>query len=97
MEKPAETITEIIMAKEWLYPIRPKKGYRTTPDFDTAILKMSKEELSAVEEFQIENEFGSINFIEPVDLVDVNLERDVVIRRKNVEVYPEEENKPTIG
>ena len=61
------------------YPTRPKAGYWTNPDFDSVILKMNREELSAVAEFQIENQHGSILFLDPIDLVDVDLANDVCL------------------
>ena len=58
---------------------------------------MNREELSAVAEFQIENQHGSILFLDPTDLVDVDLANDVTIKPRNIEVYPNDEIKPDIG
>ena len=80
-----------------IYPTRPKAGYCTYPDFDSIILKMTKEELRAVEEFQIENQHGSILFLGQTDLVDVDLAKDVTIKPRNIEVYPNDDSKPDIG
>ena len=66
--------------QEWSYPTRPRDGYSTRPDYDKVICKMTREELSAVEEFAIENEHGEISFFDLTDLVDVDLANDVIIK-----------------
>ena len=45
------------------------------------------------------NQHGSISFIGPTDLVNVDLANDVVISEKYCEVYPENEDipKPTMN
>ena len=58
---------------------------------------MSREQLSAVDEFSIENEHGSIQFLGTVDLVDVDLAKDVTIKARLIDVYPNEDSKPTPG
>ena len=58
---------------------------------------MNREELSAVAEFKIENQHGSILFLGPTDLVDVDLANDVTIKPRNIEVYPSDDEKPDIG
>ena len=37
------------------YPRKPLAGYKTTPDFDSIILNMSKQQLRQVKDFTIEN------------------------------------------
>ena len=55
---------------------------------------MSKEELSAVEQFSIENQHGRILFLGTTDLVEVDLGRDVLIKPRMIEVYPDDTTKP---
>ena len=78
----------VIKVLDWKYPTRPSPGYKTFPDFDQLILKMTKEQLSKVEDFTIENKHGRIQFLGPTDLTDVDLARDVVIKARSVDVYP---------
>ena len=56
---------------------------------------MSKEELSAVEDFEISNEHGCIQFFGPTDLVDVDLEKDVVISQRGIDIYPDDIANPS--
>lgn len=39
----------VIKVSDWRYPTRPKPGYTTCPDYESVILKMSREELGKVE------------------------------------------------
>ena len=80
---------KIVKVLDFQYPTRPKDGYKTVPDFDT-ILQMTKEELMEVDNFQIENEHGYIKFLRPVDLTDVDLQNDVTIKAKHIDIYPDE-------
>jgi hypothetical protein len=49
--------------------------------------RMSLKELQKVQAFEISNEFGSISFLEPVDLTDLDLADLVTIVRRSAEVY----------
>ena len=70
------------------FPTEPKPGYTIEPSYDD-LYTMTEEELRNVENFQIMNEHGSICFLEPVDLVGVDLRNIVVIDEKGAEVYPD--------
>lgn len=80
---------DVVPVTDWRYPKRPKEGYRTMPDYDSMILKMTKEQLMRVEEFTIENKNGKIVFLGKTDLTDVDLASDVTIKARSVEVYPD--------
>ena len=58
--------------------------------------RMTLEQLRTIKEFTIQNEFGKIHFLTPpgkpgLDLTQVNLARDFIIKQRKVEVY---ENLP---
>ena len=55
-----------------LLPKQPKAGYTITPDI-IAMTRMTMQELLAVENFTIENEFGKIKFLGKADLSGVDL------------------------
>ena len=42
-----------------------------------------------VEDFVMQNQYGNIRFIGPMDLTGVDLKQDVIISHKLIEVYPE--------
>ena len=67
-------------------PKGPKVGYTVSPSM-VELSRMSLEELQKVEDFEISNEFGSISFLEPVDLTDLDLADLVTIVRRSAEVY----------
>jgi len=82
-------------------PILTKSGYFCQPDIEL-LRRMSLEQLRRVEEFEIFNEFGAISFPGQTDLTYVNLDLDVIIKNKQVEVYPEDQTcnlhpKPAVG
>ena len=79
------------------YPTRPKMGYSTVPDYDQGLLRMTKAELENVRDFVIENQHGRIQFLGTTDLTDVDLARDVTIKARSVDVYPDESQRPEIG
>jgi len=43
------------------------------------------------------NEHGSIEYPEPTDLINVNIDKLVFILPKQAEVYPDEKDKPEVG
>ena len=81
-------------AKGW-FLCPPGIGYETEPAYDE-IAKMPREALQSVFGFVIKNEHGSISFLTPIDLVDVDLGKDVVITCQSVEVYPDYAPNPTV-
>jgi hypothetical protein len=65
-------------------PILTNRAYTVTPD----ITAMSIEELKAVSGFSMSNQYGSVEWLEPVDLTNVNLDKVVMIEKCSVEIYP---------
>lgn len=64
-----------------------KDGYQVSPH-PLILARMSPEELQAVPNFQVARmDFGTIEWLEPVDLVGVRLDQDVQISAGLVEVY----------
>ena len=55
---------------------------------------MSYEELRAVEDFKIFNSLGMIEFPGATDLTDVDLERDITIKKSSIDVYPDDGLRP---
>lgn len=84
------------------------KSLRSSPiiindiDFETrpnaSVLKnMTDEELSHVEGFSVFNKFGRIDFLRPVDLRGCDLQKNIVIRFKFVQVLGETQTKVPVG
>jgi nuclear pore complex protein Nup98-Nup96 len=81
-----------------------KKDYVLSPSLDT-LLRMSDEELKKVEKFTISIPvFGSVQFIDPVDLHEIgrnNIQslpgKTVLIESQLVTVYPDDDDKPPAG
>ena len=67
-------------------PKPPKTGYMTEPAM-VDLYRMSLQELGQVENFKISNEFGSVQFLDKVDLTDVDLADVVTIVLRSAEVY----------
>ncbi|CAD8211303.1 unnamed protein product [Paramecium pentaurelia] len=64
-------------------PILTKKGYYTLPDIN----QLTINQLKNVEDFTIFNEFGSLRWDSPTNLLYLNLDRIVDIQDSKVEVY----------
>lgn len=60
---------------------------------------MTLDQLQNVENFQIQNDFGSIQFLDKVDLTDIDLADIITIDEKGAEVYDDERHhdKPEVG
>ncbi len=58
---------------------------------------MKRNELKQVHNFKIWNNFGSIEYPEPTDLIGVNIDDLVFIEHKQAEVYPDPSKKPKVG
>lgn len=77
-------------------PILTKKQYKMTPsNYD--IFRMSQKELENVEDFSIENEYGKIEYLEPVDLYKANLDEIFEISQGEVSVYGNNFFRPPKG
>lgn len=81
-----------------MVPKCTREDFIFTPDF-VDICRMTEEELKAVSNFSIENEHGRIDFLDTVDLRNVDFDRDVNIEHKYIEVYGNisPEHKPKKG
>lgn len=78
-------------------PRLTKHGYYTIPDLATLSV-MTDAELANVEDFTVGcKEFGSIQWIGFTDVRDVDLDNIIEFLPKQVDVYPDEENKPAVG
>ncbi|CAK76167.1 unnamed protein product (macronuclear) [Paramecium tetraurelia] len=64
-------------------PILTKQGYYTLPDIN----QLTINQLKNVEDFTIFNEFGSLRWDSPTNLLYINLDRIVDIQDSKVEVY----------
>ena len=87
----------VVKVNDFMYPTRPKQGYRTVPDYDKVLLKMTRAQLEVVQDFTVENAHGRIQFLGCCDLTDVDLARDVIIKPRAIEVYPNDSQKPEVG
>lgn len=73
-------------------PKLTKPGYHTNPDF-VIISRMTVDQLKKVENFQISNENGSIQWTEKVDLTRLNLDDIVEINNSMISLYKGHLNK----
>lgn len=84
-----------------LLPKLTRPGYKISPSL-IEISRMTIEEVKNIPNFFIWNDFGKIQWIGEIDLLEVNLDLDVHIKPECVEVYPEdiyltEKKKPELG
>lgn len=78
-------------------PICTDPEYYTSPSLEE-LSKMSRDELSHVEEFTIGRKSkGEILWLEPVDLRGVNFDNVVQIKDREVSVYPQSDDVPPVG
>jgi hypothetical protein len=66
-------------------PLLSKIGYKTSPDY-IEICRMPKRELMNVKNFKIFNEFGEVEFLAPVNLIEVNLDEEINIEKYSIEI-----------
>ena len=93
--KDATTRSKVIAAEEFL-PRIEKPGYEIIPEMKK-IYRMTAEELKHVKNFQIKNKWGSIEFDDETDIMNVNIDEIINIAYEEVIVYPEDSSKPPIG
>ncbi|CAK9290400.1 unnamed protein product [Gordionus sp. m RMFG-2023] len=86
-----------------------KPGYYTEPDEEECYRRLraqikgspennSKKKCLLVSDFVIGRKgYGSITFPGPINVIGLNIDKDVYIEIKNVEIYPEESEKPVLG
>ena len=84
-----------------LYRDLTAKNLQSRPD-KAVLCNMSLEQLSCVEDFILENEHGKIQFLDPVNLTNLDLQRTLAISKGQIEVYPDafyqpNWNKPARG
>lgn len=72
------------------------KGYITEPSM-FELCRMSKDNLSQVRNFAIQNEFGKVLFQNKTNLTGLNQDKIVRIHHKSIEFYPDDNEKPEIG
>ena len=85
---------------ENLLPVLTKIGYKIFPSL-SQISRMSIDELKNIENLKIWNDHGKIEW-EKADLTGQNLDLDIYIKPKEVEVYPDDiytttKKKPEVG
>lgn len=72
----------------------------TQPPMET-LVTMSTSELEHLESFKVWNRFGRIEFTEPVDLTDADLDSEVLLQHGLADVYPpdrfDEDRRPQVG
>lgn len=79
-----------------MIPTLNRQGYETEPSY-FKICRMTEKELSKVPKFKVRNEWGEIHFFQPVDLRGVNLDDEINISRRMIDVYPNNSTKPAKG
>lgn len=82
--KPINVIDSILPPKEMVPKIDQRM--KIYPDIND-LSKMTEYQLSKVPNVVIENEFGKIEFINPVDLREVDVSKDIVIQKNKISIY----------
>jgi len=78
-------------------PILTKPGYYTVPSVDRMKV-MTVEELSSVKSFTIGCiSKGSVEFLSPINVMNLNLDETVIVNSHSIELYPDESTKPPRG
>jgi hypothetical protein len=74
-----------------------RNGVRTIPSMDI-LLKMTKEELMSVRDFTVvKDDVGKVTFPGTTDVIGLDIDRIVAFRDREIVVYPNESDKPSIG
>lgn len=79
-----------------LLPVITKQGYSVTPSI-IQMSRMTAEQLKALQYFKIYNKHGQIEWFNDIDVLSQNLDENVFILEKKVQVYPDSETKPPVG
>ena len=77
-------------------PNLTKKGYETEPAYNR-MCHMREEDLKAIENFTIKNEWCKIRFEGYTDVRGLDLDKLVDLERGKAEIYPEGTDKPAVG
>jgi hypothetical protein len=70
-----------------LMPTNLPSDVRIEPSLDR-LRQMSERELQKVQGLTLENPYGTVKFLEPVDLTGFDFTKDITIVRKNFRLYP---------
>ena len=73
------------VAPDDLVPKLTKEGYKTSPDY-VLLCRMSSDELRKVENFKIYNKYGEVRFLEKVNLLGMNIDEEISIEEKCIEI-----------
>lgn len=72
-------------------------GYTTVPSL-AELQRMTTEQLRRVDNFTIMHvEHGKVEWLDPVDVTDLDLDILVKFEPKSLEIYPDESKKPAVG
>lgn len=80
---------KVKVADPSLLPKLTDKSYTITPSLEE-LSKMSEAQLKAVHHFSVRNDHGSIIFSGDTDVRELDLDDLIIIRKREVEVYPDE-------
>ena len=69
-------------------PKLTKKGYKCIPSL-VELSRKTKDELKNVEGFKIYNKYGEVEFKEPVNLLGINLDEEIVIEKNVIDTGKE--------
>ncbi|CAG9323542.1 unnamed protein product [Blepharisma stoltei] len=90
-QEPKETFAPVD-----LLPKLKRPEYFTTPSM-IEIARMTTEEIKSIKNFTIENKFGKIVFDGETNMTGLNLDEIVEIQQNEINVYPNDQDKPKIG
>lgn len=79
-----------------LIPVLNSPGYSTSPSFEL-LCRMTEQELASVENFSVQNAWGEVTFLKPVDLRGTNLDDIIQIEKKAITVYRNDALRPKFG
>ena len=71
-----------------LIPKLTKEGYKCSPSI-MELSRKTKDELTKIEEFKIYNKYGEIVFEEPINLLGINLDEEIIIEKDLIETGDE--------
>ena len=80
------------IASSELIPKLTKKGYKTSPDY-VLLCRMTQDELRNVNDFKIYNQHGEVHFIDKVNLLGLNLDEEISIEERCVEIKETQKGK----
>ena len=94
-----ENKMKLNLPNKTILPLKSKK-FKTKPNYEK-LCRMTEQQLSEIENFKIFNEFGSICFLGKTNVTNLDIDKIIQIKNKQIEVYPEEffeeDEKPEVG